>query len=92
MITDGLPGQDGMLVLRRQPARVVGGRPEGGYTDAYELICRDCGDDPDLDYHQVSPEFQRIRGPYPIAVGVEAYEQHAGQHVTRRPIFEPTSG
>jgi hypothetical protein len=91
MITHGPPGQDGMLVLRRQPARVGGGRPEGGYTDAYEIICRDCGDDPDLDYHQVSAEFQRIRGPYPIAAGVEAYEQHAGQHETRRPMSEPTS-
>ena len=91
MITHGPPGQDGMLVLRRQPARVGGGRPEGGYTDAYELICRDCGDDPELDYHQVSAEFQRIRGPYPIAAGVEAYEHHAGQHETRRPMFEPTS-
>ena len=33
------------LVLRRQPVRLVAGRPEGGYTDAYELICCDCGDD-----------------------------------------------
>ncbi len=91
MITHGPPGQDWTLVLRRQPGRVVGGRPEGGYTDAYELICCDCGDDPELDYQQVSPEIQRIRGPYPIAAGVEAYEQHAGQHETRRPTFEPTS-
>ena len=52
----------------------------------YELICGDCGDDPDLDYQQVCPEFQRIRGPYPIAAGVEAYEQHAGRHKTRQPI------
>ena len=73
-------------------ARIGGGRPEGGYTDAYELICCECGDDPDLDYQQVSPEFQRIRGPYPIAAGVEAYEQHAGQHETRRPMFEAASG
>ena len=27
----------------------------------------------------------------PIVAGVEAYEQHAGQHETRRPMFEPTS-
>jgi hypothetical protein len=89
MMIYGQPGQDWTLVLRRQPARVVGGRPEGGYTDAYELICCDCGDDPDLDYQQVSPQLQRIRGPYPIAAGVEAYEQHAGRHKTRQPIFEP---
>ena len=91
MMTHGPPGRGWTLVLRRQPARLVGGRPEGGYTDVYELICGDCGDDPDLDYQQVSPKFQRIRGPYPIAAGVEAYEQHAGQHETRRPMFEPAS-
>jgi hypothetical protein len=31
------------------------GRPEGGYTDDYELVCCDCGDDPDLDYRDISP-------------------------------------
>ena len=92
MMTHGPPGRDWTLVLRRQPARLVGGRPEGGYTDAYELICCDCGDDPELDYQQVSPQLQRIRGPYLIAAGVEAYEQHAGRHETRRPMFEPASG
>jgi hypothetical protein len=68
------------VVLRRQPARVVEGHPQGGYTDLYEIICCDCGDDPDLDYREVSPELQRIRGPYPIAVGVTAYKEHVQQH------------
>ena len=68
------------VVLRRQPARIVEGRPEGGYTDMFELICCDCGDDPDLDYHHVSRELQQIRGPYPIAAGIAAYEQHARHH------------
>jgi hypothetical protein len=73
------------LVLRRQPVRLVEGRPEGGYTDAYELICGDCGDDPDLDYRDVSPDFQRIRGPYRFSAGIEAYGQHDRlQH--RQPI------
>jgi len=73
------------LVLRRQPVRLVEGRPEGGYTDAYELICGDCGDDPDLDYRDVSPDFRRIRGPYRFSVGIEAYEEHDRlQH--RQPI------
>ena len=36
------------VVLRRQPVRMVEGRAEGGYTDVFELICRDCGDDPGL--------------------------------------------
>jgi hypothetical protein len=66
------------VVLRRQPARMVAGRPEGGYTDAFEIICCDCGDQPDQDYSDVAPELQQIRGPYPIADGVAAYEKHLG--------------
>ena len=50
------------VVLRRQPARIVHGQHEGGYTDEYELVCCECGDDPDLDYREISPVFQRIRG------------------------------
>lgn len=73
------PGLGWTVVLRRQPARMVGGRSEGGYTDAYELVCCDCGDDPDLDYREVSPELRRVRGPYPIADGIAAY----GRHVRR---------
>ena len=38
----------------------------------FEIICRDCGDHPDRGYHEVPPGLQRIRGPYPIAAGVEA--------------------
>ena len=79
------PGQDWTLVLRRQPA----GRAEGGYTDAFEIICCDCGDHPDLHYGEVSPELQRIRGPYPIALGIAAYEQHLDQHRKRRAIPRP---
>jgi hypothetical protein len=64
------------VVLRRQPVRIVEGQPEGGYTDAYELICCECGDHPDLDYRDVSPELQRIRGPYTFADGIAAYGEH----------------
>jgi len=64
------------LVLRRQPVRIVDGRPEGGYTDAYELVCCECGDDPDLDYRDISPDLQRIRGPYRFSAGIAAYGQH----------------
>ncbi|MGN6172781.1 MAG: hypothetical protein ACTHPS_07490 [Streptosporangiaceae bacterium] len=67
-------------VLRRQPACVVDGRPEGGYTDAFEIICSECGDDPGLDYHEVSPELQQTRGPYPIRVGFAAYVRHLALH------------
>jgi hypothetical protein len=55
---------------------MVQGQPEGGYTEAYELVCSDCGDDPDLDYREVSPGLRRIRGPYLIAAGVAAYTRH----------------
>ena len=64
------------LVLRRQPVHLVDGRTEGGYTDAYELICCDCGDNPDLDYRDISPDLQRIRGPYRFSAGIEAYRRH----------------
>ena len=46
----------------------------------FEIICCDCGDHPDLDYRDVPPELQRIRGPYPIAAGVEAYVKHLKRH------------
>ena len=64
------------VVLRRQPVRVVEGQAEGGYTEVFELICCDCGDHPDLDYRDVSPGLQRIRGPYQLAAGVAAYDKH----------------
>jgi len=76
MRTCDQPALGWTLVLRRQPVRIVDGRPEGGYTDLFELICWDCGDHPDLDYRDVSSELQRIRGPYPIAAGVAAYDEH----------------
>jgi hypothetical protein len=74
------PGDGWTAVLRRQPARIVQGRPEGGYTDVFEIICRDCGDHSCLDYSEVSPGLRRVRGPYPIADGIVAYEQHLGLH------------
>jgi hypothetical protein len=80
----GRPGLDWTVVLRRQPARIVTGQVEGGYTSMFEIICRDCGDDPGLDYREVSPGLQRTRGPYPIAVGVAAYEQHLKRHPNRQ--------
>jgi hypothetical protein len=80
MQTCDQPALGWTVVLRRQPARIVEGRAEGGYTDVFELICCYCGDHPDLDHRDVSPELQRIRGPYPIAVGVAAYEEHLELH------------
>ena len=74
------PREDWTVVLRRQPARIVEGRREGGYTDVYEIVCCDCGDHPGLAYREVSPRLQLVRGPYSIAVGVAAYEQHLRLH------------
>ena len=55
---------------------IVDGQPEGGYTSMSDIICCDCGDHPGRVYREVPPGLQRIRGPYPIAVGVEAYVKH----------------
>ena len=37
------------VTLRRQPASLSTGHPEDD-TSTFEVICRECGDDPDLDY------------------------------------------
>jgi hypothetical protein len=80
MATRDQPRNGWTTVLRRQPARIVKGQAEGGYTNACEIICCDCGDHPGLDYCGVVPGLQRIRGPYPIADGIAAYEKHVGLH------------
>jgi hypothetical protein len=49
---------------------------QAGYTDLFEIICCDCGDHPDLDYSEVSPVLQQVRGPCSIADGVTAYVMH----------------
>jgi hypothetical protein len=74
------PGLGWTVVLRRQPVRIVQGRVEGGYTDVYELVCCECGDDPGADYREVSPELRQIRGPYPFAAGIAAYERHVSRY------------
>ncbi len=80
MTTQDRSRLDWTVALRRRPARMVDGRPEGGRTDEYEIVCCECGDDPGLDYREVPPRLQRIRGPYPIAAGITAYVQHAERH------------
>jgi hypothetical protein len=72
----GQHGGTGRSFLRRQPVRIVKGGMEGGYTSAFEVICYDCGDNPYLDYCEVSPRLQRIRGPYTMRDGLAAYEEH----------------
>jgi hypothetical protein len=89
MTTGGEPGDDWTLVLRRQPAQIVEGQPEGGCSDAFELICCDCGDHPALDYRQIPPRLRLVRGPYPVAAGVAAYEQHRRLHQQPRATSRP---
>jgi hypothetical protein len=74
----GQPGHGEFTAsLRRQ--RVPPGRLEDGYTGAFEVICSDCGDHPDLDYSRVPPRLQRLRGPYnTIEGGLAAYHEHVG--------------
>jgi hypothetical protein len=80
MTTHDQPRSDWATVLRCQPGRVVTGRPECGCTGAYEIVCRVCGDDPALDYRDVSPRLQLVRGPYQLMAGVAAYLKHMGLH------------
>jgi len=80
MVTRDQPGGGWTVVVRRRPARMVEGRPEGRYTDAFEVICCDCGDHPDLDYSEVAPVLRRVRGPSPIAGGVATYQKHLRLH------------
>jgi hypothetical protein len=74
----GEPGHGGTAVLRRQPVLTGGGRAERRYTGAFELICCECGDNPYLDYSQVSSRLRQLRGPYTMAAGLAAYERHLG--------------
>jgi hypothetical protein len=46
MTTTRTAEQGWTMSLRRQKARTVNGKPDGGYTDTFEIICRACGDDP----------------------------------------------
>ena len=62
--------QDGLAAPTRQP------------DDArrYEVICTECGDDPDRPYADVPAEVQLIRGPYLLDAAISAYEQHLEMH------------
>ena len=74
----GHPGHTSTAMLRSQRIRTPTG--EWRYTGKIELICYDCGDDPDLDYRKVSPLLRRIRGPYPsVEIAREALDLHSGR-------------
>jgi len=74
----GQPGHGRTAYVRRQPVRIVDGRFEGGYTEVFEVICPGCGDHPYLDYSEVPPRLQRLRGPRPQRAALAAYHQHLG--------------
>jgi hypothetical protein len=65
MRTCDQPALGWTVVLRRQPVRIIEGRPEGGYTDVFELICCDCGDHPDLDTATSHPSSSGPVAPTP---------------------------
>jgi len=73
---------------------MVDGQPQGGYTDVFEIMCCHCGDDRGFDHRDVSLRLQQVRGPYPMAVGVVAYEQHVRGHHgchAAHPLGTPTA-
>jgi hypothetical protein len=91
-MTDHEHKLDGSVMLRPAPAEP--GNSNSG-SDTYEVICRICGDDPGLDHQEVSPELQRIRGPYILSVAVAAFVKHDELHDgtgDRYPVAPDRSG
>jgi hypothetical protein len=82
----GQPCHGKTAFVRRQPVRIVDGRYEGGYTDVFELICPGCGDNPYVDYSEISLWLQWLRGPRTLEAALEAYDKHLG------PLPGPDSG
>jgi hypothetical protein len=74
---------DRALVAGATEDEIANGRQECGYTAAGE-IRGDCGDHPDLDYREISPRLQRIRGHHLVADGVAIYEKRLGPEPAAR--------
>ncbi len=74
----GQPGHGSRAVLRLQLAYIVDGQIHRGDNDVYEFVCPGCGDDPDLEYFEVPPGLQRLRGPRTLEESVAAYGRHLG--------------
>jgi hypothetical protein len=68
------------LSLRKRPRSALDRRPDDGRAEEYELVCRDCGDDPRGAYCGVSAELQQVRGPYSAEAGMEAFMRHCECH------------
>jgi hypothetical protein len=75
----GQPGHGITASIRRQPVLFAEGPREGGFRDAFEVICGDCGDQLYWDYSEIPLSLQRIRGPYAtMAAALAAYDRHLG--------------
>ena len=74
----GRPGHGRTAFVRLQPARIVDGRFEGGYTGLFELICPGCGDHPYLDYQEIPSRLQWLRGPRWLKAALAVYHKHLG--------------
>jgi hypothetical protein len=72
----GQPGHGSTAFVRRQPVRIVDGRAEGGYTDVFEFICPGCGDNPHVDFSEIPPRLQWLRGPHTLQAALEVYDKH----------------
>jgi hypothetical protein len=68
----------GAILRRCQLAPIAHRRAQASHVAEFELICFDCGDNPSLDYSQVSPRLQQIRGPRTMETAWTAYERHLG--------------
>jgi hypothetical protein len=44
----------------------------------YELICPACGDHRELDYLEIPPRLQRLRGSYGLEAALAAFHKHQG--------------
>lgn len=77
LLPAGQPGHGRTTSLRRQSAWIIDDRT-GRHTGLFEIICRDCGDHPCLDYSDIPLRLQQIRGPYTLEAGLAAYAEHLG--------------
>lgn len=73
----GQPGHGRTVSLRRQSVWSARDRV-ARRTGAFEVICCDCGDHPNLDYSVIPPRLQQIRGPYSLEAGIAALARHLG--------------
>jgi hypothetical protein len=92
LTTGGKRGDGWTAVLRRQPAGIVDGQPQGGYTNSFEIICPDRSDDPDRDYREISAQLRQVRGPHPITDGITVCEKHLRLRQHPEAAHRPTGG